>query len=109
MTGEDDATPETDPERAAALRTIADDVRGDSSESRQVAAILYRVSDLYDPDESTTPEHVYRNMRTILRVTERGTLARDLDDEGDGDGDGTGEGTDPSSGGASGPTEADPS
>jgi hypothetical protein len=109
MTGEDDATPETDPDRAATLRTIADDVRGDSSESRQVAAILYRVSDLYDPDESTTPEHVYRNMRTILRVTERGTLARDLDDDGNGDGDGTGEGTDPSSGGASGPTEADPS
>ena len=65
------------PERAELLREVARDVRGDSSESEQVAAMLYRVSDLYDPDEETTPEAVYRNMRNILRVTERGTLARD--------------------------------
>lgn len=65
------------PERAALLREVAADVRGDSSESEQVAAMLYRVSDLYDPDEETTPEEVYRNMRNILRVTERGTLARE--------------------------------
>ncbi|MFB6117770.1 hypothetical protein [Halosegnis sp.] len=66
-----------DPERARLLRAVAEEVRGDSSESEQVAAMVYRVSDLYDPDEDTTPSDVYRNMRTILRVTERGTLARD--------------------------------
>jgi hypothetical protein len=95
MPSEDDAAPRANPERAALLRTIADDVRGESSESRQVAAILYRVSDLYDPDESTTPEHVYRNMRTILRVTERGTLARDRDggDTTPGSGEGETDGT----------------
>ena len=69
--------PESDPERAELLRETARDVRGGSSESEQVAAMLYRVSDLYDPDEETTPEAVYRNMRNVLRVTERGTLARD--------------------------------
>ncbi|PSP59452.1 hypothetical protein BRC72_00925 [Halobacteriales archaeon QH_7_66_36] len=72
-----DGEPGPDPERAELLREIARDVRGDSSESELVAAMLYRVSDLYDPDEETTPEAVYRNMRNILRVTERGTLARD--------------------------------
>jgi len=73
--GEDGTT--SDPERAALLRDVAEDVRGDSSESEQVAAMIYRVSDLYDPDEETTPEDIYRNMRNILRVTERGTLARE--------------------------------
>lgn len=68
---------EPDPERAALLREVAADIRGDSSESEQVAAMLYRVSDLYDPDEETTPEEIYRNMRNILQVTERGTLARE--------------------------------
>jgi len=78
-TGSDDGVTATasDPERAALLRSVAEDVRGDSSESEQVAAMLYRVSDLYDPDEETTPEDIYRNMRNILRVTERGTLARE--------------------------------
>jgi hypothetical protein len=72
---------ESDPDRAAMLREVAAEIRGETSESRQVAAMVQRVSDLYDPDESTTPEHVYRNMRTILRVTERGTLARDTVDD----------------------------
>ena len=72
-----DSEPGPDPERAELLREIARDVRGDSSESELVAAMLYRVSDLYDPHEETTTEAVYRNMRNILRVTERGTLARD--------------------------------
>ncbi|MFC7177718.1 hypothetical protein [Halosegnis marinus] len=66
-----------DPERTALLREVAEDVRGDSSESEQLAAMLYRVSDLYDPDEETTPEDVYRNVRNILEIKERGTLARD--------------------------------
>ena len=65
-----------DPERAAFLREIADEVRGETSESKQVSAMLYRVSDLYDPDEETTPEHIYQNVRNILRIKERGTLER---------------------------------
>ena len=71
---------EPDPERAALLREIAADVRADGGRAELVAAVLQRVSDLYDPEEETSPEAVYRNMRTILRVTERGTLARDRDD-----------------------------
>ncbi len=66
-----------DPERASLLRETAEDVRGDTSESEQVAAFLYRVSDLYDPDEETTPEEIHRNVRTILRIEERGGLERD--------------------------------
>jgi hypothetical protein len=80
----DDATrPSDDPEQAALLREIAREVRGDSDESERVAAILFRVSDLYDPGEETDPESIYRNMRTILRVSERGTLARDRDADGE--------------------------
>lgn len=67
---------EDDLERARQLREIAEDVRGDSSESEQVAAFLYRVSDLYDPDEETTPEDVYRNVRNIMEIKKRGTLER---------------------------------
>jgi hypothetical protein len=71
--------PAPDPDRAATLRTVAGEVRGESGESEQVAAMLYRVSDLYDPDEETTVEEIYRNMRTIFQIRERGTLARDRD------------------------------
>ena len=71
---DDDPGLEPDPERAALLREVAEEVRGDSSQSEQVAAMLYRVSDLYDPDEETTPEDVYLNMRNILRVKERGGM-----------------------------------
>ena len=66
-----------DAERRALLRAVAEDVRGESSESRQLSAILYRVSDLYDPAEETTPESIYRNVRTIMEVKERGGLRRD--------------------------------
>lgn len=65
---------EPDAERVDALRTIADDVRGASSESEQLAAILYRVSDLYDPDEETTPEDIYRTVRNIVEIKARGGL-----------------------------------
>ena len=68
----DDREPSPDPDRAALLREVAEDVRGETSESEQVAAMLYRVSDLYDPDEETTPAEIYRNLRTILEVKERG-------------------------------------
>jgi hypothetical protein len=60
--------------RTRVLRDIAEDVRGESSESEQLAAVLYRVSDLYDPGEETTPEEIYRNVRTILQVKQRGGL-----------------------------------
>ena len=40
------------------------------SESELAAAMLYRVSDLYDPDEDTSPETIYRNVGTILDVEE---------------------------------------
>ncbi|QLD87927.1 hypothetical protein HWV07_02275 [Natronomonas salina] len=63
-----------DPERAALLRDVAAEIRGESSQSEQVAAMVHRVSDLYDPEEETTPEDVYLNMRNILRVKERGGM-----------------------------------
>lgn len=71
----------TDPdlERVELLREVAEDVRGDSSESAQLSAILYRISDLYDPDEEASPEEIYRNVRNIFRIKERGTLARDTE------------------------------
>jgi hypothetical protein len=65
-----------DDERMRLLRAVADDVRGDTSESQQLAAILYRVSDLYDEAEDTSPEEIYRNVRFILDVKERGGLGR---------------------------------
>lgn len=72
--GDADSRFEPDPEKREFLRDVADDVRGDTSESEQVAALLYRVSDLYDPDEDTDPRDVYVNMREILRVKERGGM-----------------------------------
>ncbi|WP_115863731.1 hypothetical protein [Halorussus litoreus] len=63
-------TDSADTDRVQTLRDIADDVRGESSESKQVAALLYRVSDLYDPDEDTSPKDIYVNMREILRTKE---------------------------------------
>lgn len=65
-----------DEERVECLREIAEDVRGDSSESQQIAAFLYRVSDLYDPDEETDPQEIYISVRNILNVKERGGLER---------------------------------
>ena len=77
MTDEDDpARFDPDPERVAVLREIADDVRGDSSESKQLSNILYRTSDLYDETEDTSPEEIVRNVKFILEVTERGGLGR---------------------------------
>ncbi|ELZ14874.1 hypothetical protein C478_06586 [Natrinema thermotolerans DSM 11552] len=67
---------EPDPERVDRLREIADDVRGETSESKQLANILYRTSDLYDEDEETSPEEIVRNVKFILEVNERGGLGR---------------------------------
>jgi len=65
-----------DPDRVRLLRETADDLRGDSSASQQLAAVLYRVSDLYDDGEETTPEEIYRTVRFIMQVNRRGGLDR---------------------------------
>lgn len=65
-----------DPERVELLREIADDVRGETGESKQLANVLYRTSDLYDEDEETTPEEIMRNVKFILEVKERDGLGR---------------------------------
>lgn len=67
---------ESDPERVELLREVADDIRGDSTESQLVAAILYRISDLYDPAEETSPRDIYVNMREIIRTKEAGGKGR---------------------------------
>lgn len=64
--------PAPDPEKREFLREIADEIRGESSESEQVAAFLYRVSDVYDDEEDTDARDIYVNMRNILRVKEAG-------------------------------------
>ena len=66
-----------DERRRAFLRAIGDELRGETSESRQLAAIMYRVSDLYDPDEDTSPQEIYLNVRNIMQVKARGGLDRD--------------------------------
>ncbi|MFC5134148.1 MULTISPECIES: hypothetical protein [Haloferacaceae] len=85
--GVDPVVPESASDAAAAefpddaevrefLREVAADVRGDSSESKQLSAVLYRVSDLYDPAESTSPEEIYLNVRHIMRIKEQGGIER---------------------------------
>ena len=74
MSGDDESR--ADPERVRLLREAADDLRGESSESKQLAAILYRVSDLYDPEEETSSREIYIAVRNILNVKERGGLDR---------------------------------
>ena len=76
MTDDPDLEFEPDPERVALLREIADEIRGDSSERKQLANILYRVSDLYDDAEESSPEEIVRNVKFILEVKERGGLGR---------------------------------
>jgi hypothetical protein len=75
--GDADAEFAPDAERRELLRTVAEDVYGDSSESRQLSAVLYRVSDLYDPEEDTSPEEIYRNVRHIMDIKEKGGLRPD--------------------------------
>ncbi|WP_049925324.1 hypothetical protein [Halopiger goleimassiliensis] len=76
MSEETDTRFEPDPERVALLREVADEIRDESSESKQLANVLYRTSDLYDPDEDTSPEEIVRNVKFILEVNERGGLDR---------------------------------
>jgi len=67
---------EKDPERAALVREIADEVRMESSESKQLSAILYRVSDLYDPNEQTSLEEIYLNVEYIMQIKDQGGIDR---------------------------------
>lgn len=67
---------EPDPERVRLLRETADEIRGEGDESEQLAAILYRVSDLYDEKEETSPQEITIAVRNILNVKERGGLER---------------------------------
>lgn len=67
---------EPDPERVRLLRETADEIRGEGGESEQLAAILYRVSDLYDEAEETSPQEITIAVRNILNVKERGGLGR---------------------------------
>jgi len=38
--------------------------------------MIYRVSDLYDPDEDTSPEEIYLNMRHIMNIKAQGGIER---------------------------------
>lgn len=76
MAPESDAEFRPDPETVRFLRTIADDIRGESSESKQLAAIIYRVSDLYDGEGDTSPEEIYLNVRHIMSIKEQGGIKR---------------------------------
>lgn len=68
-------SPEPDRETCETLRAVADDIReGEGSEAELVAAFIHRVSDLYDPEESTSVRDLYVNMRQILNVTEQGGM-----------------------------------
>jgi hypothetical protein len=78
----DDTFPE-DPEKRELLRAVAEEVRarGDSSEADQVSAFVYRVSDLYQEGEETSPAEIYLNMRHIMDIKAQGGLNRGRDDE----------------------------
>ena len=78
MSAADGPSFEADPERVRLLREVADDIRSEatSSEGEQLAAIVHRISDLYDADEETSPGDIYRNARFIMQVNERGGLDR---------------------------------
>ena len=70
-------TVENDPEKAAFLREIADEIRTDEMvNNEQIAAILHRVSDMYDEDEETSPQDIYLNMKYILGIKEQGGIQR---------------------------------
>lgn len=61
------------------LRAVADELRAHDeheTEAERLAAIIHRVSDLYDEDEDTDPQHIYLNMRNILQISEQGGIER---------------------------------
>jgi hypothetical protein len=60
-----------------ALREVAADLRDeDTEEAERVAAIVHRVSDIYDDSEDVDAQHVYLNMRNILQISEQGGIER---------------------------------
>jgi hypothetical protein len=64
-------------EKRDALREVAADLRDtDSEEAERVAAIVHRVSDIYDDTEDVDAQHVYLNMRKILQISEQGGIER---------------------------------
>ncbi|CQH58455.1 uncharacterized protein HHUB_2755 [Halobacterium hubeiense] len=66
-----------DTEKRDVLRDVADELREeDSEEAERVAAIVHRVSDIYDEDEDVDAQHVYLNMRNILQISEQGGIER---------------------------------
>jgi len=66
-----------DAEKRDALREVADELREeDSDEAERIAALVHRVSDIYDDSEDTDPQHVYLNMRNILQISEQGGIDR---------------------------------
>ncbi|NIC00419.1 hypothetical protein [Halobacterium sp. R2-5] len=66
-----------DAEKRDALREVADELReNDSEEAERVAAIVHRVSDIYDDGEDVDAQHVYLNMRNILQISEQGGIER---------------------------------
>lgn len=82
MAPDSDATFPEDSEKRELLREVAEEVRarGDSSEADQVSAFLYRVSDLYEEGEETSPAEIYLNMRHIMDIKAQGGLKRGRDD-----------------------------
>jgi hypothetical protein len=71
MTSFDDA------EKRDTLRDVAEDLRDqESEEAERVAAIIHRVSDIYDDGEDIDAQHVYLNMRNILQISEQGGIER---------------------------------
>jgi cell pole-organizing protein PopZ len=78
MAPDSDASFPEDTEKRELLREVAEEVRArdDSSEASQVAAFLYRVSDLYKAGEETSPAEIYLNMRHIMDIKAQGGLDR---------------------------------
>jgi len=66
-----------DTEKRDALREVADELRDeDSEEAERIAALVHRVSDIYDDTEDVDAQHVYLNMRNILQISEQGGIER---------------------------------
>jgi hypothetical protein len=66
-----------DAEKRDALREVADELREeDSDEAERIAALVHRVSDIYDDGEDVDAQHVYLNMRNILQISEQGGIER---------------------------------
>jgi hypothetical protein len=75
MTDEDGIA--TDDQKRDVLREVADDLREqESEEAERIAAVVHRVSDIYDEGEETDAQHVYLNMRNILQISEQGGIER---------------------------------